>query len=99
MPRPAAVLLVLFCAWQLLFPLRHHLYPGPVTWTEEGHKYSWRMKLRDKDGWVRFRLVHRTTGGWGMGSTGMSRAAMVRAHFEGGLRGAFGSSGARLFPG
>ena len=27
-------------------PLRHHLYPGDVAWTEEGHKWSWRMKLR-----------------------------------------------------
>ena len=41
-----AGLLGLFCLWQLLMPLRHHLYPGDVAWTEEGHKWSWRMKLR-----------------------------------------------------
>lgn len=34
---------------QVLLPLRHWLYPGDVTWTEEGHRFSWRMKLRDKD--------------------------------------------------
>ncbi len=33
---------------QLLLPLRHHLYPGNVSWTEEGHRFSWHMKLRDK---------------------------------------------------
>jgi vitamin K-dependent gamma-carboxylase len=33
---------------QLLIPLRHHVYPGDVNWTEEGHRFSWRMKLRDK---------------------------------------------------
>jgi len=40
-------------AWlavQLLVPLRHWLYPGNVHWTEEGHRFSWHMKLRDKDG-------------------------------------------------
>ena len=46
-PRAAgAGVLALFCLWQLLMPLRHHLYPGDVAWTEEGHKWSWRMKLR-----------------------------------------------------
>ena len=30
-------------------PLRHYAYPGNVSWTEEGHNFSWHMKLRDKD--------------------------------------------------
>jgi len=30
-------------------PLRHYAYPGNVSWTEEGHSFSWHMKLRDKD--------------------------------------------------
>lgn len=34
---------------QLLVPLRHWLYPGRVSWTEEGHRFSWHMKLRKKD--------------------------------------------------
>lgn len=34
---------------QLLIPLRHWLYPGPVSWTEEGHRFSWHMKLRQKE--------------------------------------------------
>ncbi|AUX49004.1 uncharacterized protein SOCE26_105490 [Sorangium cellulosum] len=33
---------------QLLLPLRHWLYPGDVAWNEAGHRFSWRMKLRDK---------------------------------------------------
>jgi hypothetical protein len=47
------------CVWlliQIAMPLRHHLYPGPVAWTEEGHYYSWRMKLRSKRGFVTFRV-------------------------------------------
>lgn len=42
----AGLLLISF--QQILYPLRHHLYPGDVTWNELGHRYSWRMKLRDK---------------------------------------------------
>jgi hypothetical protein len=33
---------------QVGVPLRHWLYPGDVQWTEEGHRFSWRMKLRSK---------------------------------------------------
>lgn len=38
-----------FILWQVLWPLRHNLIPGNVNWTEEGHKFSWHMKLRDKN--------------------------------------------------
>src|SRR3989337_1432170 len=47
-------LLVIYFAFQLLFPLRHHLYPGNVSWTEEGHNFSWMMKLRSKKAKARF---------------------------------------------
>ncbi len=33
---------------QLFLPLRHHLYPSNVAWSEEGHRFAWRMKLRSK---------------------------------------------------
>mgnify|MGYP000851166451 CR=1 FL=1 len=39
---------------QILIPLRHHLYPTNVHWSEEGHRFSWRMKLRDKSGSTTF---------------------------------------------
>ena len=44
--------LVLTGVWvflQVTIPLRHFLVPGNVHWTEEGHRWSWHMKLRDKD--------------------------------------------------
>lgn len=50
---PAALALLaalhLYALAQLLVPLRHWLYPSDVAWSEEGHRFSWRMKLRDKD--------------------------------------------------
>jgi hypothetical protein len=33
---------------QLVVPLRHYLIPGHPNWTEEAHRFSWHMKLRDK---------------------------------------------------
>jgi hypothetical protein len=41
---------------QILIPLRHLLYPGNVSWTEEGHRFSWQMKLRDKLGKTTFKV-------------------------------------------
>lgn len=43
------VLLMIYFSVQLAVPLRHHFYPSKVSWTEEGHNFSWMMKLRDKD--------------------------------------------------
>ncbi len=40
----------LLIAIHVLLPLRHHLFPGNVAWTEEGHRYAWRMMLRSKAG-------------------------------------------------
>ncbi len=40
--------LFVFCLIMMLNPLRHHFFEGPVSWTEEGHRFSWRMMLRGK---------------------------------------------------
>lgn len=45
-----------FAATQLLLPLRHHLYPGDVAWTEEGHRFAWRMRVKEKLGSAHFRV-------------------------------------------
>jgi len=57
-------LLVFFAAWfayQVLFPLRHFLYPGNVSWTEEGHRFAWQMKLRDKEAFADFTILDPVT--------------------------------------
>ncbi|MEE2889192.1 MAG: HTTM domain-containing protein [Planctomycetota bacterium] len=35
----------LYVIVQISMPLRHHLYSGYTSWTHEGHRWSWRMKL------------------------------------------------------
>jgi len=52
-------LLGLYLACQLLVPLRHYLYPGNPNWTEEGHRFAWHMKLRQKTGRALFAVVNR----------------------------------------
>ncbi len=42
--------IALWLAFQILFPLRHLLYPGNPSWNEEGQRFAWQMKLRDKHG-------------------------------------------------
>jgi len=57
-----AGLLAAYLAFQLIFPLRHYLYPGDVSWTEEGHNFSWHMKLRTKGGEAVFTVTHPPSG-------------------------------------
>ena len=56
-PTRQQVVLAFLAVWlgfQLLVPFRHFVYGGNVDWTERGHRFSWRMKLRDKRGDVQF---------------------------------------------
>ncbi|WP_282630541.1 HTTM domain-containing protein [Empedobacter sedimenti] len=45
-------LLFFYVIWQTYLPIRHFIIPGNVFWTEEGHRLSWRMMLRNKAGEV-----------------------------------------------
>lgn len=49
--------MAVFFIVMILLPIRHHLYPGNVNWTEEGHRMSWRMMLRTKSGKASFKVV------------------------------------------
>ncbi len=52
--RVTAGLLAIYVFLQLTVPLRHFLYPGNVSWTEQGHLFSWHMMLRQKSAGARF---------------------------------------------
>ena len=55
-------LLAAYLVVQIILPLRHYLYPGNVSWTEEGHNFAWHMKLRTKTGEAVFTVTHPETG-------------------------------------
>ena len=54
-PRRGVVLAItIHVALQLALPLRHHLYPGPVLWNEDGMRFAWHVLVREKHGSVTF---------------------------------------------
>ena len=55
-PRALATFLGLYAVVQLLVPLRHHLYPNRVTWSQEGFAFAWHMMLRHKEARTEFRV-------------------------------------------
>jgi len=52
--KPLFIFLMLFMAFQLLFPFRYLLYPHELFWTEEGFRFSWRVMLMEKAGNTEF---------------------------------------------
>lgn len=46
---------------QLALPLRHWFIKGDVLWTEEGHRLSWRMMLRQRHGITNFKIIDKKT--------------------------------------
>jgi len=59
--RSQFAVVILLSSWALVqigLPLRHYTVPSKVSWTEEGHRFAWHMKLRDKDGEVQFYAVN-----------------------------------------
>ena len=63
-PRQIAITMLLgvWLVYQVGMPMRNWFHDGWVAWNEQGHRYSWRMKLRTKYGGARFFVVDRVTG-------------------------------------
>ncbi len=62
--------LALYVAAQCLLPFRSWLYPGNTGWTEDGGRFAWRMKLRDKVATGQFMVRDRDSGeAWGVNPT------------------------------
>ncbi|WP_316822536.1 HTTM domain-containing protein [Pedobacter gandavensis] len=54
--------LMLFFFFQMILPLRYLAYPGPLFWTEEGYRFSWRVMLMEKVGSANFYVSEARTG-------------------------------------
>jgi hypothetical protein len=52
--RRIAIVIALHVLLQIALPLRHHLYPGPVLWNEDGMRFAWHVMIREKHGSVMF---------------------------------------------
>lgn len=62
LPRMAPLVVTVLLAFQLLFPLRHWLYPGNRLWTEEGMRFSWHVMVTEKTGHAAFHVAHPPSG-------------------------------------
>lgn len=51
----------LFFVWQMLMPLRYHLYPGNHLWTNEGYRFAWHVMLVEKSGSITYRIEDPTS--------------------------------------
>lgn len=45
---------VVYCLFQVAFPLRFLAYGGSVRWHEQGMRFSWRVMVREKNGSITF---------------------------------------------
>lgn len=54
--------LSIYFMFQIGLPLRHWFFKDDVLWTEEGHRLSWRMMLRSKNGTLRVFVEDKATG-------------------------------------
>ncbi|TXI68424.1 MAG: HTTM domain-containing protein [Flavobacterium sp.] len=55
-------LMIPYLIIQIALPLRHHFIEGDVLWTEEGHRLSWRMMLRERNGYITIKIKDLKTG-------------------------------------
>lgn len=53
-------IVIAFFAAQLFIPFRYLTYPGELFWTEEGYRFSWRVMLMEKAGYINFKAVDST---------------------------------------
>jgi len=54
--------LITYICFQLIFPFRYLLYPGNLYWTEQGYRFSWRVMLMEKAGYIVFHIYDPETG-------------------------------------
>jgi hypothetical protein len=60
--KPVLLVLTGLIVVHCLLPLRHWSFDSDVNWSEEGHRYSWRMMLRSKQGHGTYTLIDKVTG-------------------------------------
>ncbi len=64
---PTLAFMVAWLTVQVLLPLRHYTYDGDVAWNDDGHLFSWRMKLTSQRGKLIFMVRDPATGErWGV---------------------------------
>lgn len=53
--------IIIILVIQFVLPIRHYFIKGDVLWTEEGHRLSWRMMLRARNGFITINIKNNST--------------------------------------
>ena len=75
LPRLALAVAGVWCAVQVLVPLRCHVLGDDVLWDEAGMRFSWRVMVREKSGSLSYRVTLPSENGAGGG-----RVVIVNPH-------------------
>lgn len=51
----------LYCVFHVWWPLRHQVYGGNPSWTEQGHLFAWRMMVRGKTPVARYYVTDKAS--------------------------------------
>lgn len=54
--------LIIFFAFQIVFPLRHFALSNNVLWTENGLRFAWHVMVMEKNGYTKFTVIDNVTG-------------------------------------
>ncbi len=53
---------MIWCSFHLIFPLRHLAHSGDVLWNEIGMRYAWKVMVREKMGSITYRVERLSDG-------------------------------------
>lgn len=62
LPRLALVALAVWIAVQIILPIRTVFFPSELRWSGEGHRFSWRMRIYDREARGHFIVTDRDSG-------------------------------------
>lgn len=64
LPRSTSIALAAWLAIQVVLPLRHHLYPGDVLWTQEGMRWAWHVMIAERGAVAELSAIDERGGRW-----------------------------------
>jgi hypothetical protein len=61
--RLSSAIIIAFFLLQIMIPLRYLTYDGNIFWNERGYRFSWRVMLMEKAGYISFQVEDLSSGG------------------------------------
>lgn len=62
LPRAALLAMAVWIAVQVVLPIRGGFFDSEIRWSGDGHRFSWRMRIYDRDAVGAFVVTDRATG-------------------------------------